>query len=231
MTDNPLYGIAAICALLAIAPAFILERRRVRMAVDKTLPYRWALYQGITAVLFGTVLLVAGFAGGSDGVFGGLLFFALYAVTGWFVIRRRRWAWVVLTLASFNPILWIAHYIYGSNRWGEWAREASARRSAKGVSSATGWHHRVLRRVRSWHGGKLVMLWAASVLVFAAIKVVFDPYGHDTASVVLIWLFLCAPLFMATWVWFDSRESPDASPSTPPNEELKPTAPPSSLVE
>ena len=32
---------------------------------------------------------------------------------------RRRWAWVALTILSFNPLAWIINAIYLRKRWAE----------------------------------------------------------------------------------------------------------------
>jgi hypothetical protein len=230
MADNPLYGIAVICAILAIAPAFILERRRVKRELANTQPYTWGLYQGLGALLFGVVMLVGGIAAGGEGFLGGLALFGLYGITGWFVVKRRRWAWVLLTVATFNPFLWIAHYVYGRNRWSEWVHEA-AMRSPGTIDNRESKYERALRRIRRWHGGKVLMLWAASLLLFIGLKTAFDPYSNDTPAIVVLWLVLSSPLFVVTWAWFDSRETHSESFSPPPNEELKPTAPPNGSVE
>jgi hypothetical protein len=46
-------------------------------------------------------------------------YFAVQAVCGWFIIKRKRWAWAVGTAASFNIVWWIANSIYAKNRWQE----------------------------------------------------------------------------------------------------------------
>ena len=51
------------------------------------------------------------------------VYFTIIAVSGWFIIQRKRWAWVVGTIASLNPLMWIINYIYGRNRWREFVGE------------------------------------------------------------------------------------------------------------
>jgi hypothetical protein len=51
------------------------------------------------------------------------MWLALSAVSGWFIIQRKRWAWVGGTILSFNILVWIINYIYGRNRWGEFVGE------------------------------------------------------------------------------------------------------------
>jgi hypothetical protein len=72
----------------------------------------------------GLATLAAGLAGEQRHMLvggGATVFFALHAVCGWFIIRRKRWAWVIGTLLSISPAIWIPNAIYGSNRWKEFA--------------------------------------------------------------------------------------------------------------
>jgi hypothetical protein len=41
----------------------------------------------------------------------------IYAVPAWFVAQRRHWAWITLTIFSFNPVTWIINFIYLWKRW------------------------------------------------------------------------------------------------------------------
>jgi hypothetical protein len=43
----------------------------------------------------------------------------IYAVLPWFFAQRRDWAWITLTIFSFNPIAWIINFIYLRRRWAE----------------------------------------------------------------------------------------------------------------
>jgi hypothetical protein len=53
-----------------------------------------------------------------------LVFGLIYGVLAWFFARRRPWAWIALTLLSFNPIAWIVNAIYLRKRWREEAAAA-----------------------------------------------------------------------------------------------------------
>ena len=44
---------------------------------------------------------------------------AVWGPAGYFVIKRRRWAWIVHTVASFNPLWWIINTVYARHRWAE----------------------------------------------------------------------------------------------------------------
>jgi NADPH:quinone reductase-like Zn-dependent oxidoreductase len=77
--------------------------------------YRWGYYfsimsfiavLGLSSLLFESVTAVIGFA-------------LLYAVLAWFFAQRCHWAWIALTILSFNPIAWIINTIYLRKRWTE----------------------------------------------------------------------------------------------------------------
>ena len=43
----------------------------------------------------------------------------LYGLLAWFFAQRHHWAWIALTILSFNPIAWIINAIYLWKRWVE----------------------------------------------------------------------------------------------------------------
>ena len=43
----------------------------------------------------------------------------IYAVLAWFFAQRHHWAWITLTILSFNPVAWIINSIYLRKRWAE----------------------------------------------------------------------------------------------------------------
>lgn len=104
-----------LCVLiLPIIVAFVLNRRFKRQNPDKR-GYRWGYYFSIMAVIAGLGLgafLECGFAGV---IVCGLL----YAILAWFFAQRSHWAWIALTILSFNPIAWIINAIYLRKRWSE----------------------------------------------------------------------------------------------------------------
>jgi drug/metabolite transporter (DMT)-like permease len=106
--------------IVPIIIALCLNRRFKRRNPEKR-SYRWGYYfsimsfiafLGLSYLLFESVTAVIGFA-------------LLYAVLGWFFAQRSHWAWIALTILSFNPIAWIINAIYLWRRWAE-DRAASA---------------------------------------------------------------------------------------------------------
>ncbi|MEN3368383.1 MAG: hypothetical protein V7609_526 [Verrucomicrobiota bacterium] len=109
-----LIGVPLAVLILPIVAAFVLNRRFRERNPDKR-SYRWGYYFSIMAFLGGLVLGRFLNAGATTLILCGLV----YAVLAWFFAQRQRWAWIALTILSFNPIAWIINAIYLWKRWGE----------------------------------------------------------------------------------------------------------------
>jgi TPR repeat protein len=112
--------------------AWVLEKRlKARSPATRT--YWWGFTFGCLRVAeaplalgFAVEALLAGFRSRGDLFALDLALTVLlttHAVSGWFIIRRKRWAWVVGTIFSCNIVFWVVNSIYGRNRWGEFAGE------------------------------------------------------------------------------------------------------------
>jgi NADPH:quinone reductase-like Zn-dependent oxidoreductase len=108
-----LVGVPAAVALAPIFAALILNRRFRRRHPEKR-PYRWGYYFSIMSLVGGLVLGLL-----FDSVAGLLACAAVYAVLAWCFARRRRWAWLALTIVTFNPIAWVINLVYLRKRWAE----------------------------------------------------------------------------------------------------------------
>jgi hypothetical protein len=121
-----LYGFVAVVASICVASS-LEERQKSRLPATR--PYRWGFYNGCMGVacaplaLLFLVAMVASAMAGKGEAFGSSLVYSVWltacALCGWFIIERKRWAWVVGTVLSFNILVWIINCIYGRNRWGE----------------------------------------------------------------------------------------------------------------
>jgi hypothetical protein len=109
-----LIGTVAGVPLVPIAFAIALNRRFRKRNPDKR-PFRWGYYFSIESFLAGVGLGVVLEAGALGVIACGLI----YAVLAWFFARRQRWAWLALTIVSFNPIVWIINLVYLRKRWAE----------------------------------------------------------------------------------------------------------------
>ncbi len=117
-----------------------LEAKR-RQAVPGTLPYTWGYFWGLAGLVSGCMFGVMGILGvvgphkrlaylavvlhgdwrGPQNAAIDLVVAALFIPTHYYVIRRKKWAWVMGTVTSLNPVVWIINAIYGWRRWKEFA--------------------------------------------------------------------------------------------------------------
>ena len=104
-----------------IVAAFVLNRRFRRDNPEKR-PFRWGYYFSIMSfvAIVGLALLL-GLATTTL-----IVCAVIYGVLAWFFAQRRPWAWIALTILSFNPIAWIINAIYLRKRWTEEAAATTA---------------------------------------------------------------------------------------------------------
>lgn len=121
--------------LFVVAPGAVLgllfERRRRRRSPE-TKPFLWGYFYSVSCLLFGVlglgILVATPFLeetknAKDDSLLGCVLMVCCWGVPGFFAIRRRAWAWAFITVFGCNPIIWLANYRYGKNRWAEFAAE------------------------------------------------------------------------------------------------------------
>jgi NADPH:quinone reductase-like Zn-dependent oxidoreductase len=109
-----LIGVPLLVLIGPIVAAFVLNRRFRERNPEKR-GYRWGYYFSMMAFIGGLLLgRLLDF-----GLMGILLCGLIYAVLAWFFAQRRPWAWIALTILSFNPIAWIINAIYLRKRWME----------------------------------------------------------------------------------------------------------------
>jgi hypothetical protein len=78
-------------------------------------PYRWGYYFSVQSFVVAIALGVV-FGSGAIAIIG---FGVVYGALAWFFAQRKHWAWVTLTLFSFNPVVWIINLVYLRKRWAE----------------------------------------------------------------------------------------------------------------
>lgn len=109
-----LVGVPLVALIGPIVAAFVLNRCfRERNPEKKN--YRWGYYFCIMAFIGG--LLLGRFL--NAGVTAMILCAGIYAILAWFFAQRHHWAWIALTILSFNPVAWIINAIYLRKRWAE----------------------------------------------------------------------------------------------------------------
>jgi hypothetical protein len=112
----------------AVIASFLETRRQSK--TPSTMPYGWGYFFGLAEImcvglftlLFAVCAIILFYHQQWYG-FGGCAIVSAWCliqgICGWFIIKRKRWAWTVGTIASLNLILWITNWIYARNRWKE----------------------------------------------------------------------------------------------------------------
>jgi hypothetical protein len=116
-TIRPDLIVLALIAIVIGAPivvALALNRRFQRRNPGKR-PYRWGYYFSIQSFIGGIGLGIKL----ESGIGAVIICGVIYAVLAWFFAQRHHWAWITLTIFSFNPIAWIINFIYLRKRWAE----------------------------------------------------------------------------------------------------------------
>lgn len=168
--------ITILIAVPAWITALFLEQRRKKTAAADQLPYTWGYFQAASGLLSGCFAFVAvGVAARSSSAQSGvwliwLVLALIWTPAGYFVLKRRRWAWVVHTVASLNPLWWIINTIYARNRWTEFGAEASAR---VGIREDTAKRFS-FGSIRPWHVGQLVIAWVGLLLAAGSAAILSD---------------------------------------------------------
>ena len=110
-------ALIAIIAGVSIVPivAALVLNRRFRRRNPGNRSYRWGYYFSLLSFISGIVLGI--FL--ESGVIALIVCAVIYAVLAWFFARRYHWAWITLTIFSFNPLAWIINFIYLRKRWAE----------------------------------------------------------------------------------------------------------------
>ena len=100
--------------IVPIVIALVLNRRFRRDNPEKR-SFRWGYYFSVMSfvAVVGLALLL------DVGIIALILCVVIYGVLAWFFTQRCHWAWIALTILSFNPIAWIINAIYLRKRWAE----------------------------------------------------------------------------------------------------------------
>ena len=135
LTDNNTINILSVIApffiilLIIVLPVIIIANRLEKKRKNKfpnQLPFTYGYYCGIMSIFVGIMCLIFALykiiideVGISELVLTLFIGCVLYSVAGFFVIKRKKNAWLFLTLISVNIFIWIINYYYGKKRWNE----------------------------------------------------------------------------------------------------------------
>jgi amino acid permease len=110
-----------VCALIAIPLALLLDKK-LHQKHPGAMPYKWGYYTGLMGMLtyglLALMLLAYSIFEGQE-AYAVSIGFLLATIPYFFILKRKRWAWVVGIILLFNPILWIVNAVYARNRWKE----------------------------------------------------------------------------------------------------------------
>ncbi len=109
-----LLAVIVIVIGIPVATALRLNRRFQQRNPGKR-PFRWGYYFGIYSFIGGLFLGVKL----ESGITAVIICGAIHGVLAWFFAQRHHWAWITLTILSFNPVVWIINFIYLRKRWSE----------------------------------------------------------------------------------------------------------------
>jgi NADPH:quinone reductase-like Zn-dependent oxidoreductase len=108
-----LIGMPLGVSIVPIVVALVLNRYFRRRNPRKR-PYRWGYYFSLLSFIGGIGLGI--FLESTSAI---ILCGLIYAVLAWFFAQRYHWAWITLTILSFNPVAWIINIFYLRKRWAE----------------------------------------------------------------------------------------------------------------
>jgi hypothetical protein len=116
-----------LLAIIAVV-SHVLDHFR-RKKHPSTRPFKWGYFTSIQLMLIGAIGFVVMLADADQprNALIGLTIGLIWFVPAYYAARRRKWAWVVYTILSLSPLLWVINWIYGSKRWGEFQAEADQR--------------------------------------------------------------------------------------------------------
>ena len=150
-------------------------------------PYTWGYFVGVGALTSGALYALLMFYAALEAyrdkdilIALGFLF-AIHSIAGYYVIKRKKIAWVISTVLLLNPIGWIVNGIYAKNRWSELHGVTDSNTPA--VSSASEVKGTLSSQIQSSYKTRLLLFSLVSWIVAVfAIVFIFDIYGSSISS-------------------------------------------------
>ncbi len=132
MFNQPLLSI--IYVFIIIAPAIIASQylsKRFKNINSSNMSYKWGFYCGSQFIMISILFIILtiidltneAVASDSTSILIELAISLFFAFLGIFTIKRRIWAFVILTILTINPVTWIINGIYIRNRKNEFKNE------------------------------------------------------------------------------------------------------------
>lgn len=157
---------------LTIPVAFWLDKR-LHKRMPQVKPYKWGYYIGVLGIVtYGDIAIGAL----SEGGLGLAVFIVMLAICYVFycIIKREKWAWVVGTVMTLNPVMWMINYQYFKNRRDEYSpisiKESITTRNIMCKLQKS----KIEKGYRVIISGAII--WCLSVFAYVSI---FSPYGES----------------------------------------------------
>ena len=130
MTSTLLSGFLVMAGgiLFSTAAAWEIDRKR-RAKHASARPFRWCYAQGLMLIGLGTLGMLANWGHWwMLNVEFVVMISGFRIIAGFLILRPRRWSFILGTLLSYYPLLWLINSIYLAMRWKEFRDEAAAAR-------------------------------------------------------------------------------------------------------
>lgn len=126
LLSNPLFWfVIFVATMFCILMSFSMERK-LKKRLPNTRPYKWGFFVGCLDLVAAAIMLLMFFidtAVGDKPLY--IAASVIGVIFGYYIIKRKRWAWGVGTILTMNPIGWMINGIYAARRWREFTAEAA----------------------------------------------------------------------------------------------------------
>jgi hypothetical protein len=192
--------------------SFRMEKKREPHKLD-TRPYTWGYYNAVQAIISAPlvaiqILILSLFVHVSNREMENVLILSAlfgvpYALIGFYVLQRKRWAWILMILVDLTaPVVAVINIVYLRNRWSEMKQEAEGENPFSthfNIGSKINIKWRLLsRNVRI--GIFITAFWAIGTSIFVLL---FEPYGRMRGDEwIHFYLVLLLPPAFINFTWF-----------------------------
>jgi len=123
---NALWGALLVVSIIVFIPLSERMNKKLLESTPQPQPYKWGFFLGLAGTLAygGLGIIMLGYSlfaqDGEplEGIITAILF-ALFVIPHVLTIKRKKWALILATISTINPIVWIASISYIKKRWGE----------------------------------------------------------------------------------------------------------------
>jgi drug/metabolite transporter (DMT)-like permease len=117
--------VVVLVAMLIAIPLAFTKNTDLHEKTPEARPFKWGYFGGFVGLIGGGLLLLLDLftimQGGPAVEWAtiSIVYTLVVVLVAYWVLQRKKWAWVVFTIMQINPIMWIINGIYGARRWKE----------------------------------------------------------------------------------------------------------------